>query len=80
MEAARNLISLAKALKMVHDDTKKKPHELLLNWGEIENTAEGKTVDMLVSVYRQIYMFIQLLQFYTKKDHVPLKPAAKDVT
>ncbi|MFO7849757.1 MAG: DUF5312 family protein [Spirochaetia bacterium] len=64
---AQNLITIGKSLKLVLDDYEKKPHELILNWKEIEQYSEKEIKTHITEVYRKIYYFIQLLQFYVKK-------------
>lgn len=64
---AQNLITIGKSLKMVRDDYDKKPHELILNWKEVEQYSEQDMKALITEVYKKIYYFIQLLQFYVKK-------------
>ncbi len=64
---AQNLIVIGKSLKLVLDDYEKKPHELILNWKEVEQYSEKDIKTHITEVYRKIYYFIQLLQFYVKK-------------
>jgi hypothetical protein len=66
-ESATNLIMVGKSLKLVIEDYEKKPHELILNWKEIEGAFEGDVKTTLTELYKKIYYFIQLLQFYVKK-------------
>lgn len=66
-ESAQNLIVVGKNLKNLLEDFKKMPHELLVNWKEIATTTDNRIEKMITHVYKQIYYFIQLLQFYLKK-------------
>ena len=64
--SAQNLIAVAKTLKIVIEDYDNKPRELLLNWKEIEVSSDNQIRTRLADVYKRIYYFIQLLQFFAK--------------
>lgn len=64
---AQNLIVIGKSLKQVLEDYERKPHELIINWKEIEQYSEKDIKTNITEVYKRIYYFIQLLQFYVKK-------------
>ena len=65
-ESVRNLISLAKYLKSVLEDHKSRPPEMILNWRELE-TASDRNIDRsATTIYKKIYYFTQLLQYYIK--------------
>ena len=64
---AQNLITIGKSLKQVLDDYEKRPHELLTNWKEIEQHADKDIHAGITDIYKRIYYFIQLLQYYVKK-------------
>ncbi|WP_020611459.1 DUF5312 family protein [Sediminispirochaeta bajacaliforniensis] len=66
-ETASNLIMVGKSLKLVLEDYEKKPHELILNWKEVEGAFEHDVKETLTGLYKKIYYFIQLMQFYVKK-------------
>jgi len=65
--SAQNLITIGKSLKQVLDDYEKRPHELLTNWKEIEQHADKDIHAGITDIYKRIYYFIQLLQYYVKK-------------
>jgi hypothetical protein len=65
-ESAQNLIAVAKYLKSVSEDHKTKPPEMILNWREIESASEQNIDQAISSIYRKIYYFSQLLQYYLK--------------
>ncbi len=65
-ESAQYLVSLAKYIKALLDDHKKKPAEMILNWREIEAASERSIDASLSSIYKQIYYFSQLIQYYLK--------------
>jgi len=62
VSSAQNLVSVGKSIKNVYEDYSNKPHELIVNWREVESSTDGKVKDRLMSVYKKIYYFIQLLQ------------------
>ncbi len=70
-EAAQNLIIVGKNIKMLIDDHDKKPHEVLVNWKEIETTTDNRIKAMMTTVYKKIYFFIQLLQNFVKEQKEP---------
>jgi len=64
---SQNLITIGKGLKQVLEDYDKKPHELIMNWKEIEQYSEKDVKENITEIYKKIYYFIQLMQFYVKK-------------
>ncbi len=64
--AAQNLILVGKNLKLVLEDYQRSPHELIINWKEIELASEKPIDQRVTDVYRQIYRFVQLMQFFAK--------------
>lgn len=64
--SAQNLITVAKNLKVCVEDYQKQPHEIIINWKELEGPFEGKVKEKIEGTYKTIYYFIQLLQFYVK--------------
>lgn len=65
-ESAQNLIALGKNLKVALEDHKKHPHELIINWKELEAEFEEDIEERIANVYKKIYYFVQLMQFYFK--------------
>jgi hypothetical protein len=65
--AAQNLIVMGRSLKSVLEDKNKKDHELIINWKEIESASDSNVKDEISRVYRKIYHFVQLMQFFVKK-------------
>lgn len=66
-QTAQSLIVIGKSLKQVLEDYEKKPHELIINWKEVEQYSERDIKTSITEIYKKIYYFIQLLQFYIKK-------------
>jgi len=66
-DSAQNFIVIGKNIKMLIEDYEKKPHEVILNWKEIESAVEGDIKENLSEIYKKIYYFIQLIQLFIKK-------------
>jgi hypothetical protein len=65
-EAGQHLINVGKNLKQVLDDYSKEPHEIILNYKELDVAAEGNLKNKIVEVYKKIYYFAQLLKMIQK--------------
>ena len=64
--SAQNLITVAKNLKQCLEDYQKQPYEILINWKELEGPFEGNVKEKIAGIYKTIYYFIQLLQYFVK--------------
>ncbi|MDR1239682.1 MAG: DUF5312 family protein [Treponema sp.] len=64
--AARNLIALAKGLKILLEDYQKPSRELIMNWKEMEVVSESPIAQRMAGVYKKIYYFVQVLQLLVK--------------
>jgi hypothetical protein len=62
IEATRNLIVIAKAIKSVMEDYAKPKGELIINWKELEKFCEHPIKQLGVEVYKNIYLFVTLMQ------------------
>jgi hypothetical protein len=67
-EAAQNLITLGRNIKMALDDYTRQPHELIINWKEIEVNFDGNLKNSLVNIYKKIYYMVKLLQIFFKEE------------
>lgn len=67
VEAATHLIVIGKHLKMAIDDFAKPKHELILNWKPLELSTDKGLKDWMAATYRQLYAFVQLMQFFVKE-------------
>ena len=61
-----NLVALGKNLKTIIDDYSNQPHQLIVNWKELDAVSEGTLKKSVSDVYKKIYYFIQLIQFFSK--------------
>lgn len=62
--ALAQLVALAKALKLAHEDCAKQTPQLVANWRELRSATDKDVRGLIAAVYRKIYNFVQLLQFY----------------
>lgn len=65
--SAQNLIIMGRSLKAVLEDKDKKDHEMIINWKEIESASEKDVKEEISRIYRKIYHFVQLMQYFVKK-------------
>lgn len=65
---SQNLVLFAKFLKNLIDDIDKTSAEYLINWKELERTAETPIKKMFADVYKKIYLFISLMQVFLAED------------
>lgn len=65
--ASQNLIVIGKNLKLILEDYERRPHEVIMNWKEIEQYSEDDIKQKITEVYKKLYYFIQLMQYYVKK-------------
>ncbi|QQO10761.1 DUF5312 family protein [Breznakiella homolactica] len=64
--SAQALIVIGKHFKGILEDYQKNPHELIMNWKEIESTSEEPIAQRITEVYKKIYYFIQMMQFFAR--------------
>ncbi len=68
VEAARNLVVVAKNTKMLLEDIEKKKPELIINWAELVHFAESPIKEQGVDVYKKIFHFVTLMKFFLSND------------
>lgn len=66
-ETAQNLVIMGRSLKAVLEDYGKKDAEMIINWTELEASTDANLKVEIPRIYKKIYYFVQLLQFYIKK-------------
>ena len=67
-ESVQHLLTIGKNLKRCIDDYKAPKHELIVNWKEIEMMSDEPLVNQMSELYKKIYYFLQLMQYYLKED------------
>ncbi|MBO4509588.1 MAG: hypothetical protein J5747_13260 [Spirochaetaceae bacterium] len=65
--ACQYLITIGKNIKNLLEDYEKPRPELLINWKELEHFADTPIVEQGKNIYKQIYLFVQLMQLYMQK-------------
>jgi hypothetical protein len=60
--AAQALIIIGKHLKGAIDDYQKTPHDLIINWKELESASEAPLIQRMTLNYKRIYFLVQILQ------------------
>ena len=63
-EAVQNFVAIGKILKLVYEDCGRPHAELIINWRELRSLTDKDIRNLVASVYKQIYNFVQLIQFY----------------
>lgn len=67
IDCANNLITIGKGLKTCIDDYARAKHETILNWKALEAGTEKELKVFMPEVYKTIYYFVQLMQFFIKE-------------
>ncbi len=67
IEASTHFIVIGKHLKMAMDDYGKPKHELVLNWKALELSTDKVLKEWMTATYKQLYSFVQLMQFFVKE-------------
>jgi hypothetical protein len=60
------LIAIGKNLKNILDDAQKSPHELIINWKELDVISETPLAQRISGIYKKIYYFVQLMQLFAR--------------
>ena len=66
IRSAQQCITLGRALKMIMEDYGKQHPELIMNWKEVQSRSDENIKEMILAVYKQLYYFVQLMQFFVK--------------
>ena len=64
---SQQLVTFARELKNLIEDTEKSKPQLLINWKELEHYSEKPIKEMGVNIYKMIYNFVTLMQLFLKK-------------
>ncbi|MDC7224665.1 MAG: DUF5312 family protein, partial [Spirochaetales bacterium] len=65
-KSSAGFISLGKMLKQLIEDYKILNHQVIINWKELDARSDNHIEGLMTEVYKQLYHFVQLLQFTTK--------------
>ncbi len=66
VDTLQNLVTMGKHIKYLLNDFTHKRSEYIINWKIIDNRFDGKLKEKLVEVYKRIYSFLKLIQYYAK--------------
>lgn len=66
ISSAQQCITLGKVLKLIMDDYSKQHPALIMNWKELQSRSDKNIKEMILAVYKQLYYFVQLMQFFVK--------------
>ncbi|MDR1374563.1 MAG: DUF5312 domain-containing protein [Treponema sp.] len=65
-QAANSLIAIGRNFKNILEDYPKNPHELIINWKELESASESPLPQRITAVYKKLYSFVQIMQFFVR--------------
>ncbi|MDR1950429.1 MAG: DUF5312 family protein [Spirochaetaceae bacterium] len=66
LKSAQALILIGRNLKNVLDDCSKNPHELIMNWKELESASAEPLVQRITAIYKKMYCFVRILQLLVR--------------
>jgi hypothetical protein len=69
-QSAAALISMGRTLKGLIEDFDRNPHELIINWKEIDMATDSKVKKLMTEIYKKMYYFVQLMQYFVKENSV----------
>ncbi len=63
-DAVQHFVAIARVLKLAHEDIGKPNPVYLVNWKELRPSSDKDLRQVIATVYRKIYNFVQLMQMY----------------
>jgi hypothetical protein len=66
INSAQQCITLGRVLKMIMEDYSKPHPTLIMNWKELQSRSDKNIKEMILAVYKQLYYYVQLMQFFVK--------------
>ncbi|HTP59817.1 MAG TPA: DUF5312 family protein [Spirochaetia bacterium] len=63
-DAVQHFVSIARVLKLAHEDIGKPNPAYLVNWKELRPNSDKDLRLLIAAVYKKIYNFVQLMQMY----------------
>jgi hypothetical protein len=63
-DSEQHFISIARVLKVAHEDIGKSNPASLLNWKELRPASEKELRAVIAGAYKKIYNFVLLMQMY----------------
>lgn len=68
VESSRNLVVVAKNVKMLLEDIDKKNPEVLINWSEVIHYSDKPIKELGMEVYKKIFHFVSLMKYFLAKE------------
>ena len=63
-DAVQHFVSIARVLKLAHEDIGKPNPSFLVNWRELRPSSDKELRAVIALAYKKIYNFVQLMQMY----------------
>jgi len=63
-DSVQHFVSIARVLKLAHEDIGKPNPAFLVNWKELKPSSDKELRVLVAAVYKKIYNFVQLMQMY----------------
>ncbi|HET6451464.1 MAG TPA: DUF5312 family protein [Spirochaetia bacterium] len=63
-DSVQHLVSVARVLKLAHEDVGKSSPSFLVNWKELRPSSDKELKVVIAAAYKKIYNFVQLMQMY----------------
>jgi hypothetical protein len=64
VSGSKELITVAKYIKLLLEDHERPAPELLTNWKELEHLSQTPIKALGAEIYKKIYLFVQLMQAF----------------
>ena len=63
-DSVQHFVSIARVLKLAHEDIGKPNPAFLVNWKELRPSSDKELRAVIATAYKKIYNFVQLMQMY----------------
>jgi hypothetical protein len=63
-DSVQHFVSIARVLKLAHEDSGKLNPSFLVNWKELKPSSDKELRVVIAAAYKKIYNFVQLMQMY----------------
>jgi hypothetical protein len=63
-DSVQHFVSIARVLKLAHEDIGKPNPVSLVNWKELKPSSDKELRGVIATAYKKIYSFVQLMQMY----------------
>ena len=66
VQGVQHAIAIGKNLRTLIEDHGRRRPEVVLNWKEMETQSANDLQERMIAAYKQLYYFVQLMQFYSR--------------